>query len=165
MFQRTAGALVSLERFFLMTVGLALLILLMFEVFARYVIAVPMLWVEEVIVYIIFWYYMVGAVYSTYERTYIKGGVIHLFLKSPKARGYFNIVTTLIPLALCLLFSVWGFQDFIWNFNVKSTTMMLYLPLEWAHLAIFAGFSLMALYFLKELIDSTRYSSKELKNA
>ena len=165
MFQRTAGALVNLERFFLMTVGLVLLMLLIIAAVARYIVVAPILWVEEIIVYIVFWYYIIGAVYSTYERTYIKGGVMHLVLKSPKARGYLNIVNALIPLALCCLFSVWGFQDFIWNLEFKSTTMMLYLPLEWAHLSIFAGFSLMALYFFKELIDSAHYSFKKVRNA
>lgn len=146
----------DLQRVAVVTVGIVLLTIIMIEVVARYVTTTPVLWVEEIAAYLVFWYYILGAAYSTYERTYIKGGIVDVLTKNPKIRGYFHVGNTIVALGVCGLFTVWGWQYFMWNFNLHPTTMLLFIPMEWSTLSIFVGFLLMTLYFLAELIDSVR---------
>ena len=135
-----------------------LTLLVLVQVVIRYFLKVPLVGgaVEELTLYVIFWFYFLGAVYSTYNRTYIKGGVVEALFKKPRVQGYFQIGAAAIPLAISCLFAVWGYQEFLWNLEVHKRTIILFLPQAFSYLSIFAGFALMSLYFLTGLIESVR---------
>jgi len=151
-------ALLGLQRVSLVVLSLYLTILVVFQVVIRYFLQIPFVGgaAEELTLYVIFWFYFLGAAYSTYNRTYIKGGVVEALFKKPRLRGYFQVGSALICLAIVCLFTVWGYQEFLWNLEVHKITLMLFLPDAFSYLSIFAGFGLMSLYFLTELIESVR---------
>ena len=127
------------------------------EVAARYYVHEPILWVEELILFVVFWFYFTGAVYATYKRGHIVGGVMHLFLKNkPRVLGSFRLVAALICLGLCCLFIVLSYTLFIYSLKVDPKTIHLMLHTSYARLALLCTFPLMALYFLIELIGSIR---------
>jgi len=151
-------ALLGLQRASLVVLSIYLTILVLVQVVIRYFLQIPFVGgqVEELTLYVIFWFYFLGAVYSTYNRTYIKGGVIEALFKKPRVQGYFHVGTAAIPLAISCLFAVWGYQEFLWNLEVNKRTIMLFLPQAFSYLSIFVGFALMSLYFLTGLIESVR---------
>lgn len=115
------------------------------------------MWWEEIVIYTVFWFYLCGAAYATYERSHIKGGVVQLFIKGhPRVLASFHVGVALLCLGLSGLFTVWGYNNFIWNLEIESRSTRLFLPLAYSTLSLPAGFSLMAVYFLTELIDSVR---------
>lgn len=151
-------ALVGLQRVSLVVLSLYLTLLVVFQVVIRYFLKIRFVGgaAEELTLYAIFWFYFLGATYSTYNRSYIKGGVVEVLFKKPRVQGYFKVGAAAIPLAISCLFAVWGYQEFLWNLEVNTRTIMLFLPEAFSYLSIFAGFALMSLYFLTELIDSVR---------
>ena len=66
---------------------LAGLTALMFsEVWLRYILHLPLLWAEEVVVIPAFWLYMLGASYGSYDRSHIKVEIIDVLVKSENRR-------------------------------------------------------------------------------
>ncbi len=151
-------ALLGLQRVTLVVLSIYLTILILIGVFIRYFLQIPFVGgaAEELFLYFVFWFYFLGATYSTYNRTYIKGGVVEAIFKKPRVQNYFKVGAAVVPLAISGLFAVWGYQEFIWNLEVNKRTIMLFLPQAFSYLSIFAGFALMSLYFLTESIESIR---------
>ena len=128
-----------------------------FEVAVRYYVHAPVLWVEELIVFVVFWFYFTGSVYATYKRSHIVGGVLHLFFKNkPRTLGSFQVLSTLISLGLCCLFTYLSYELFVYSLKVDPKTIHLLLHTSFARLALLIAFPLMAFYFLIELIGTIR---------
>jgi TRAP-type C4-dicarboxylate transport system permease small subunit len=127
------------------------------EVAARYYVHEPILWVEELILFVVFWFYFTGSVYATYKRSHVVGGVVHLlFRNKPTVLGSFRLMAALISLGLCCLFIVLSYNLFIYSLEVDPKTIHLMLHTSYARLALLCTFPLMAFYFLIELIGSIR---------
>ena len=126
-------------------------------VICRYFLHIPLMWWEEIILYSVFWFYLAGAAYATYDRSHIKGGIIQIFIKNrPKVLVCFQAGAALLCLGLSGLLTVWGYNNFIWNLEANSRSTQLFLPLAYAQLSLPVGFILMAVYFLAEFIVSVR---------
>lgn len=131
--------------------------LIVVEVICRYFLHLSLLWVEELTLYIVFWFYLMGATLVTHDRTHIKGGAVHMILRNkPKTLDSFRLGVTLLSLGLSFLFIFWGYETFIYTLGVGRTTVHLYLPAAYAQLSLVPGFALMTVYFLAEAIDLIR---------
>ena len=147
----------TLQRIILIVFSLFVITLIVGEVIFRYFLQMPVMWFEEIILYLVFWFYLAGAAYATYDRSHIKGGVIQIFIKNrPKVLVCFQAGAALLCLGLSSLLTVWGYTNFIWNLEANSRSTQLFLPLAYAQLSLPVGFILMAVYFLAEFIVSVR---------
>ncbi len=147
----------TLQRITLIVFSLFVITLIVGEVIFRYFLQMPVMWFEEIILYLVFWFYLAGAAYATYDRSHIKGGVIQIFIKNrPKVLVSFQAGATFLCLGLSGLLTVWGYNNFIWNLEANSRSTQLFLPLAYAQLSLPVGFILMAVYFLAEFIVSVR---------
>jgi len=147
----------SLKRVIIIVYSLFMSAVIVVMVVCRYFLQIPLMWWEEVILYSLFWFYIVGAAYATYDRSHIKGGVVQLLIKNrPRVLASFQVGVALLCLGLSCLLTVWGYADFIWNLETDSRSTQLFLPLAYANLSLPVGFILMAVYFLTEFIDSVR---------
>ncbi len=147
----------SLKRAFIITYSLFMSVVIVTMVICRYFLHIPLMWWEEVILYSLFWFYILGAAYATYDRSHIKGGVVELLIKNrPRVLMGFQAGVALFCIGLSCLLAVWGYTDFTWNLEANSRTTQLFLPLAYSTLSLPVGFSLMAVYFLAEFIDSVR---------
>jgi TRAP-type C4-dicarboxylate transport system permease small subunit len=127
------------------------------EVLVRYITFSPQLWVEELCLFVVFWYYFAGAVYATYKRSHISGGIMNMvFRTKPKVQEGIHLVAAATSLALSGFFAVLAFQQFAYSLQMNPRTIHLLLPLAYSRLALSVGFSLMIIYFLAELIASIR---------
>lgn len=143
----------------LIVLNFAIAALIFGEVTVRYFLELPLLWFEELTLYIIFWFYMLGAAHATHERSHIVGGIVHqVFKNKPKVSGSFHVWAAFISFGLSCLVTVWAYDLFIWNIGRKplARTIHLYLPLVYDQLSLLVGFVLISLYFLVELIGSVR---------
>jgi len=155
--------LLGFQRAALVGLSLLFVVLIVAEVIFRYFLNMPLMFVEELCVYFIFWMYMLGAAYGTYERTHIKGELIGLFFKSPKIIFSFRIAVSLLSLILSCQMTIWGYQSFVWDLHAHTETQMLFLPLAYARVSIFVGFALMSIYFLAEFTDCFRRLLSEFR--
>ena len=131
--------------------------LIFFEAIDRYFLHLSLLWVEELTVYFVFWFYLMGAALVTHERTHIKGGAIHMLLRNrPMLLDGFRLGVTVLSLGLCCLFTVWAFGTFDYSMGSGRITVHTHLTYAYSQLSLIPGFILMAVYFLAEAVDITR---------
>jgi TRAP-type C4-dicarboxylate transport system permease small subunit len=141
----------------MVVLAIAIAGLVCIEVAVRYITFSPQLWVEELCLWLTFWYFFAGGVYATYKRSHISGGIMNLiFRKKPKVQEGIHLVAAATSLVLSGFFAVLGYQQFAYSLKVNPRTIHLLLPLAYSRLAIAVGFTLMIIYFAYELIDSVR---------
>lgn len=146
-----------IQRVVMIVLAVFLSLMVVAEVAARYYVHEPILWVEELILFVVFWFYFTGSAYATYKRRHIVGGVVHLFFKNkPKVLGGFNIMTALVSFSLCCLFTYLSYVLFTFSLKVDPKTIHLMLHSSYARLSLLVTFPLMGFYFLVELIRAIR---------
>jgi len=144
----------NLQRAFLVIYSLFVASLMVIVVICRYFLQIPVMWFEEIILYSVFWFYLLGASYATYERSHISGGVVNQLLKEhPKVLAGINAGAALFCTSLSALMTSWAYTNFMWNLQTNSRSTQLFLPLAYSVLSLPVGFILMAIYFLVEFIS------------
>lgn len=141
----------------MISLAIVLTILVCVEVAVRYFAHVPILWVEELALYIVFWFYLTAAVYATYRRRHIVGGIVHILFKD-KARVTicFDIFAAAVCVGISCLMTYLSYEHFIYSLKVNPTTTHLQLPDSYARLSLLVTFPLMAFYFLLQFAGSIR---------
>jgi TRAP-type C4-dicarboxylate transport system permease small subunit len=64
------------------------------NVIGRYVFFAPIIWAEEVLVFIMIWCVMLGATLVTWEDQHLRMDAVH-HLTPPRVRRWLNVITTL----------------------------------------------------------------------
>jgi TRAP-type C4-dicarboxylate transport system permease small subunit len=147
----------SIQRVVMVVLAIFVSFMVVAEVAARYYVHEPILWVEELVLFVVFWFYFTGSAYATYKRKHIVGGVVHLLFKNkPKVISSFNTIAALISLSLCCLFVVLSYILFTYSLEVDPKTIHLMLHSSYARLSLLVTFPLMGFYFLTELIRTIR---------
>ncbi len=153
---------VRLQRWFLITAGCVITVLVFIEVMLRYVFESPLFGIEELIVVIAMWLYFIGASLGAYDRTHIKADVIHVWVKSARGMAIIHTINSVITVTLSAIMAVWCYDYFIFGIEKWGATPALRLPLVIPQSAVFVGAILMTIYFFVELVDNFRNAiSKE----
>ncbi|RDC71256.1 TRAP transporter small permease [Rhodovulum sp. 12E13] len=116
------------------------------QVVTRYVLQVPVMGLEETMLYPTLWLYMLGAVNASRENTHIRANVLEIFLKTDRQHTILAIVGEIISLivGLWLLSWAWDFTQYSWRVWKESPT--LYIPTFFSNVALVIGLGLMMLY-------------------
>ncbi len=116
------------------------------QVLTRYVFQIPVMGLEETMLYPTLWLYILGAVNASRENTHIRANVLEIFLKSERAHTILAIVGEIISLAVGLWLTTWAweFTRYAWRTWRESPT--LYIPTFYADIALFIGLVLMMVY-------------------
>lgn len=148
-----------------LTVLVSLLALGQFvQVITRYILEIPVMGLEEVLVYPTLWLYMLGAVNASRENTQIRANVLDLFLKSPFSHRVLAAISDLISLIVgCWLFYwIWDFAKYILRVQKESPT--LYWPTVYADFSLVIGMALILIFTAVHLIKQLRSILVELKH-
>ncbi len=126
------------------------------QVITRYVLQVPVMGLEETMLYPTLWLYMLGAVNASRENTHIRANVLEIFLKTPRQHTVLAIVGEVLSLiiGLWLLYWAWDFTRYSWRVWKESPT--LYIPTFFADVALFTGLALMMAYTAMHLVRHIR---------
>jgi TRAP-type C4-dicarboxylate transport system permease small subunit len=116
------------------------------QVITRYVLQVPVMGLEETMMYPTLWLYIFGAVNASRENTHIRANVLEIFMTTKRQHTILAIVGEVISLAvgLWLLSWAWDFTRYAWRVWKESPT--LYIPTFYSDVALVAGLALMMLY-------------------
>ncbi len=156
------NGVVRLQRWFLITAGCMITVLVFIEVMLRYVFESPLFGIEELIVFIAMWLYFIGAALGAHDRTHIKADVINVWVKSPRGMAIIYTVNSLVTVFLSAVMATWCYDYFIFGINKWGATPALRLPLVIPQSAVFLGAILMTIYFFVELVDNFKNAiSKE----
>jgi len=122
------------------------------QVITRYVLQVPVMGLEETMLYPTLWLYILGAVNASREDTHIRANVLEIAIKTPRGHTILAIVGEVISLivGLWLLSWAWEFTQYAWRVWRESPT--LYIPTFFSDVALVAGLGLMMLYTATHLV-------------
>lgn len=116
------------------------------QVITRYVLQVPVMGLEETMLYPTIWLYIFGAVNASRENSHIRANVLEIFLKSERAHTILAIIGEIISLVvgLWLLSWAWEYTRYAWRVWRESPT--LYIPTFYSDVALAVGLTLMMVY-------------------
>ena len=116
------------------------------QVITRYVLQVPVMGLEETMLYPTLWLYILGSVNASRENTHIRANVLEIFVKTDRGHTILAIVGEIISLivGLWLLSWAWDYTQYAWRVWRESPT--LYIPTFYADIALLTGLALMMVY-------------------
>lgn len=126
------------------------------QVITRYVLQVPVMGLEETMLYPTLWLYMLGAVNASRENTHIRANVLEIFLSTRTQHIVLAIVGEILSLiiGLWLTWWAWDFTRYAWRVWKESPT--LYIPTFYSDIALFTGLVLMMLFTAVNLVRHIR---------
>ncbi|MCP4119538.1 MAG: TRAP transporter small permease [Desulfobacteraceae bacterium] len=148
-----------MERFFKYT--LAVLIstvaaIEFYQVVMRYIFELPVMGLDEILVYPTLWLYFLGSVNASREDTQIKANVLDIFLKTDRAKLVVRIIADLMSMTVSFWLTFWAWDYFKYALRVWKESPTLYIPTFYAECAFFIGMGLMTLYTAWHLIRNVR---------
>ena len=126
------------------------------QVITRYVLQIPVMGLEETMMYPTLWLYIFGAVNASRENTHIRANVLEIWLKTDRQHTILAIIGEVISLivGLWLLSWAWDFTRYAWRVWKESPT--LYIPTFYSDVALLVGLTLMMIYTARHLWGHVR---------
>lgn len=126
------------------------------QVITRYVLQVPVMGLEETMLYPTLWLYILGSVNASRENTHIRANVLEIFIKTDRGHRILAIVGEVISLTvgLWLLSWAWDYTEYAWRIWRESPT--LYIPTFYSDIALVVGLALMTVYTSWQLLRHVR---------
>ena len=146
-------ALILFQKAVMVIGGCVIALLILTEVFLRYVLASPLFGVEELILFIAMWLYFIGASYGSYERSHIQAELLHVWFKDPRSYARVKTLSCSITVFLAITMVKWSYPYFVWGITRGAKSQALLLPMVVSQSAVFVGSILMCIYFITELVD------------
>lgn len=127
-----------------------------YQVVMRYIFEVPVMGLDEMLVYPTLWLYLLGSVNAAREDTQIKANVLDVFLKTDKARLVVRVIADTMSVIVSSWLTYWAWDYFLYAKKVWKESPTLYIPTFWAECSLFIGMSLMTLYGCWYLLKNIR---------
>lgn len=124
----------------------ALVILVVAQIFLRYVLKLPLLGIEEVMMYPIIWLFMIGGASASLRDEHIECGMLESFVSNPKILSVFNTFKYFSSFAISGVLCYYTFQMAGYSLKLWKTSGTLYIPMFYAEVAMFVGMLLMFIY-------------------
>ena len=138
-----------MEKFFKYTLTAlitSIAVLQFYQVIMRYIMELPVMGLDEILVYPTLWLYFLGSVNACREDTQIKANVLDIFMKTNRSRLIVRVIADLISTVVSLWLTWWAWDYFLYALRVWKESPTLYIPTFYAECAFFIGMVLMTLY-------------------
>jgi TRAP-type C4-dicarboxylate transport system permease small subunit len=135
-------SIVSVPRFIIGSLVLFGIAVNFGNVVGRYVFLSPIIWAEEIMIYIMVWTVFVGSILVTWEGRHLRMDFFTIMLPSPfKEILNFLGVITFIVVCFFVLPQNWKVVDMMFRLDQRSVVSEI--PMVIPHFALLMGFSLM----------------------
>lgn len=136
--------------------------MILLQVFLRYVLHAPLFGIEELELFPIIWIYVFGGAMASYEKTHIQCGIAGVFFKDKNVLYIFDLLRDLATLIISVVICYWVFDYFVYCQKIWKLSGVLHLPLFFAEGAIFLGLLIMALFALRDVIETILVNKKTI---
>ena len=126
------------------------------QVITRYVLQVPVMGLEETMLYPTLWLYILGSVNASRENTHIRANVLEIFIKTPRGHTILAIVGEVISLIVGLWLTSWAWHYTLYAWRTWRESPTLYIPTFYSDVALVIGLGLMMLYTAWHLLTHVR---------
>ena len=131
------------------------------QVITRYVFQVPVMGLEETMLYPTLWLYIFGAVNASRENTHIRANVLEIVLKTRRQHTILAIVGEVLSLVIGLWLLSWAWDFTTYSWRVWKETPTLYFPTFYADAALMVGLALMMLFTFLHMLGRVRSLSDD----
>ncbi len=148
-----------MERFFKYALPLLISIVAamqFYQVVMRYIFELPVMGLDELVVYPTLWLYVLGSVNAAREDTQIKANVLDVFLKTEKSRLIVRVIADFMSVIISSWLTYWAWDYFKYAKRIWKESPTLYIPTFWAECSLFIGLVLMTIYCGYYFIRNTR---------
>ncbi|NSY39002.1 TRAP transporter small permease [Leisingera sp. ANG59] len=122
------------------------------QVVTRYLLQIPVMGLEETMLYPTIWLYILGAVNASREDTHIRANVLEIAIKTERDHTVLAIIGEIISLTVGLWLLTWAWDYTLYAWRVWKESPTLYLPTFYSEAALAAGLALMMLYTAVHLL-------------
>jgi len=147
------------ERFFKYTLTILISVVAameFYQVIMRYILELPVMGLEELLVYPTLWLYFLGSVNASREDTQIKANVLDIFLKTERAKLKVRVVADFMSVIVSSWLTYWAWDYFMYALRVWKESPTLYIPTFFAECALFIGMACMTFFAMKYLALHSR---------
>lgn len=147
---------VAAQRFVCYVCAIAIPLLIVFQVFLRYVLKAPLMGIEELLSFPIIWLYMMGGSVASEQRNHIECGILTLYIKKDLTMRIFKCLKSLFSIVVCCWLLRWAYWFFDYSLNLWKVSDMLRIPMFLGESALFVGLVFMLFFGILELVDHGR---------
>lgn len=144
--------------------ALMLLVMIGYEVFARYVLKSSLMGIEELMLFPIIWLYILGGANASYEKSHIECGILTLYIKKERSKLIFDAIKRTLCIIILAWICYWGFYFFSYSLKTWKLADITYAPLFFANIALTVGFVLMFIYAARDVYMAYRALFGQMKN-
>ncbi len=126
------------------------------QVITRYVLEIPVMGLEESLLYPTLWLYMLGAVNASRENTHIRANVLEIFLSTERQHQVLAVIGEVISLIVGIWLTTWAWDFTKYSMRVWRESPTLYLPTFYVDVALFVGLVLMMIFTAWHLLMHLR---------
>jgi TRAP-type C4-dicarboxylate transport system permease small subunit len=127
-----------------------------YQVVMRYIFEIPVMGLDEMLVYPTLWLYFLGSVNASREDTQIKANVLDVFLKTDRAKLVVRVIADAMSVVVSFWLTYWAWDYFRYALKVWKESPTLYVPTFYAECSVFIGLTLMTIYALVYLVKNSR---------
>mgnify|MGYP005988613335 CR=1 FL=1 len=126
------------------------------QVITRYVLEIPVMGLEESLLFPTLWLYVLGAVNASRENSHIRANVMEIFLKTKRQHQILAAIGEMISLIIGLWLTYWAYDFAKYSLRVWRESPTLYLPTFWVDSALVIGLILMMVFTAMHLLSHLR---------
>ncbi|MGK0465433.1 TRAP transporter small permease [Clostridium sp.] len=150
---RILEVLAKIQQKILMVLIFALPLLVTVQVILRYVLHLPLMGIEELMLFPTIWLYMLGGSNASRERNHIECGILSLYIKKEKSIAIFKVIKTSVAFIVSVWLTYWAWWYFAYSLKMWKISDLLHIPMFFGESALFIGLFLMTMYAGIELYD------------
>ncbi len=128
--------------------------MIIIQVFLRYVMNSPLFGIEEMELFPIIWVYLFGGSMASYEKTHIQCGIVGVFCKNEKIIYIFALIRDVVCFIISCVLCYWVYGYFAYCLGIRKLSGVLHLPLIYAQGAVFVCLVIMAVFALRDIIET-----------
>ena len=152
--KKIGNFLVQVQRVIGVIIALVSAVIIVVQVFLRYVLKMPLMGIEELLTFFTIWLYMLGASNASQFQNHIECGILTLYIK----RDITNRIYEFIKSVLCAIIGGWAtyWMYFYMTYCLRKWqySITLKIPMFIGQCAMFVGVLLMFLFALRDLYVS-----------
>ena len=156
LFHRLDRAIMWAMGLVVIVTNLAVTVLILFLVLARFVLGWSVVGVLELATLSAMWLYMCGAVIAARNRQHLVVDFLSQSLRAPRAKALHDLAVSIIMVVLSLFFIDLARDMVGWSIARPQTTAALSLPLMIPQSAIVLASGLFIIYALRDLVIAAR---------
>ncbi|WP_375748550.1 TRAP transporter small permease [Vibrio sp. HN007] len=126
------------------------------QVITRYVLEIPVMGLDETLLYPTLWLYVLGAANASRENSHIRANVLDIFLHKEQQKTILAIIGETLSLVIGSWLTYWAWDFTKYSLRVWKESPTLYIPTFYVDIALLVGLVLMMVFTAIHLVNHVR---------